>query len=71
MCQETEEITSEVTEGETDMTQGQRNITQTKVLEEITEEEKEEEIMDLREQEPMAIGTHEVSAKRFHAWGNL
>ena len=40
-------------------------------LEEITGGETAEETMVLRGPEPMAIGTHEVSTKRFHAWGNL
>ena len=53
------------------MTQGQKNTIQMRAQEEITEEVKEEETMVLRGPEPMAIGTHEVSAKRFHAWGNL
>ena len=40
-------------------------------LEEITGGETAEETMVLREPSHMATGTHEISAKRFHAWGNL
>ena len=40
-------------------------------LEETTGGETAEETMVLREPSHMATGTHEISAKRFHAWGNL
>ena len=53
------------------MTLDKKDSTQMTVLEEKVEEEKTEETMAQREQNPMAIGTHEISAKRFHAWGNL
>ena len=53
------------------MTLDKKDSTQMIVLEEKVEEEKTEGTMALREQNPMAIGIHEISTKRFHAWGNL
>ena len=52
------------------MNKDMMNTTLMKVQEETTEE-RTEETMVQEEPDPMAIETHEVSAKRFHAWGNL
>ena len=53
------------------MTLGKKDSTQMIVQEEKIEEEKTEGTMAQREQNPMAIGIHEISAKRFYALGNL
>ena len=47
-----------------------KNNTQLKIQIETTGEKKEED-MDLQEQGHMVTETHEDTAKRFHAWGNL
>ena len=50
---------------------GKKEITQMTVLAEKIEEEMVEGIMTLAELTPQATGTHEISARRFHTWGNL
>ena len=67
--QEIEEMHKEVEEEI--MTLDRRDSIQMIVQEEKIEEEITEGTMALREPNPMAIGIHEISAKRFHAWGNL
>ena len=57
--------------GEVIMTLGKKEITQMTVLAEKIEEEMVEEIMILAELTPLATGIHEISARRFHTWGNL
>ena len=73
---ETGGYTSEATEivipmniDKTDKTD-RKNSTQKKVQTE-TAGEKREGDMELREQETLVTETHEDTAKRFHAWGNL
>ena len=57
--------------GEVTMILGKKEITQMTVLAEKIEEEIVEGIMTLAELTPQATGTHEISARRFHTWGNL
>ena len=47
-----------------------KDSTQMKVQAGIAEE-RTEEAMELKEQDSMVTETHEDTAKRFHAWGNL
>ena len=52
------------------MSPGRMDITQMRAQAGIAEE-KTEVAMDQKELEHMVTETPEVSAKRFHAWGNL
>ena len=53
------------------MTQDKKGIIQMIVLAEKIEEEMEEGSMILADPTPLATGIHEISARRFHTWGNL
>ena len=68
----TSEATEVVTPMNIDKTDkiDRKNSTQKKVQAE-TAGEKIEGAMELREQETLVTETHEDTAKRFHAWGNL
>ena len=64
--------TEEIEEKEIDIIQDRKKSTQMKALAEMSEEEVPGGIMVQRGQSPMAIGRlPEVTARRFHAWGNL
>ena len=53
------------------MIQDKMEIIQTTVPEEKTEEGMAGETMTLADPTQPATGTHEISARRFHTWGNL
>ena len=64
MSQEIEEITLGAEEARTDTSRGKMSSSQMRVLEETPEEVMVGEAMRQRGLSPMAIGSHEVTARR-------